>query len=126
MVNTSHGAQGAEAIAVADTGESLKPSPQSGKKPTSATGRGVKGSRHDASIGKQEALEILYSAVSYCQRAGLSVQAGNFEGRLALVITGASLEQKGESVRFALCTDNPATVTDKQADSVTDKAEASA
>lgn len=46
-------------------------------------------------ITPQEAIEILASAVSYCQQAGLTVKAGNADGNLALVIEGAHVENTG-------------------------------
>lgn len=42
-----------------------------------------------------EALEILTSALQYCQQAGLSVQARNHDGRLVLAIGGARLADDG-------------------------------
>lgn len=51
-------------------------------------------------ITPQEAIEILTSAVSYCQQAGLTVKAGNADGNLALVIEGAHVDNTGLLTRF--------------------------
>lgn len=51
-------------------------------------------------IGMQEALELLASAINYCQQAGLLVQAGNIDGKLALTVEGAHVDRSGPVVRF--------------------------
>jgi len=45
-------------------------------------------------------LEILASAVSYCQQSGLTVRAGNVDGKLALVIDGAHVASNGMTTHF--------------------------
>lgn len=67
----------------------------------SATKNGEK-SKRDTSIGKAEALQLLASAVNYCQQSGLAVNAGNVGGRLAIMIEGATLERMGDAVRFVI------------------------
>lgn len=54
------------------------------RKPTQAQTR-----RMTPSITAPEALQLLESAVSYCQQAGLQVNASNEEGALALFIPRA-------------------------------------
>ena len=58
--------------------------------------------RKTQTITPQEAIEILASAVSYCQQAGLTVKAGNAEGNLALVIEGAYVDNTGPMTRLAV------------------------
>lgn len=69
----------------------------------SATKRPVKKSQPD--ITAQEALDILASAVSYCQQAGLTVRAGN-RPQLTVAIDGAHLTADG-----AFCADDVTLVT---------------
>ncbi len=67
----------------------------------STTDNGERKSKRTAPpIGKAEALELLASAVSYCQSAGLTVRAGNVGGALTLAIDGAALA--GDPARFEL------------------------
>jgi len=49
-----------------------------------------------AAIGPAEALEILKSAVSYCQQAGIPIEAGNVETGIVLVIGQAHIAIDGE------------------------------
>lgn len=63
------------------------------------------GRRSTPNIGKAEALAILASAINYCQRAGLSVKAGN-DPKLGLVlaIDGARMKQDAFGVMtFEAC-----------------------
>ncbi len=48
-----------------------------------------------------EALEILASAVGYCQQAGLTVQTGDVDGKLVIVISDARIASGEVGVRFA-------------------------
>lgn len=54
----------------------------------------------------QEALQILQSAIGYCQQAGLTVQAANSGTGLMLTIPGAyyTTVENGTEVTFALGT----------------------
>ncbi len=72
-------------------------------------------------IGKQEALEMLASAINYCQQSGLLVRAGNVDGKLALTIEGAHIDRSGLLARFVAGTmpaDVPATGVPAFAESV--------
>jgi hypothetical protein len=51
-------------------------------------------------ITAQEALDILASALSYCQQAGLRVNAGNAEGQLVIAIDGARIDAEKEPARL--------------------------
>lgn len=58
-------------------------------------------------IDKQTALEILESAIAYCQQAGFLVSAGNVAGKsarepetLTIHIAGARLDKTGRTPRF--------------------------
>jgi len=64
-------------------------------------------------------LEILASAVSYCQQSGLTVRAGNVDGKLALVIDGAHVASNGSTTHFIagnLPMETACTVTEVQPD----------
>jgi hypothetical protein len=58
--------------------------------------------RKTQAITPREAIEILASAVSYCQQAGLTVKAGNADGNLALVIEGAYVDNTGPVTRLVI------------------------
>jgi hypothetical protein len=62
--------------------------------------------RSQTAITTREALEILASAVSYCQLAGLKVEAVNRRGTLALFIPGCSyiLTDNGTRTDFRIGT----------------------
>ena len=62
--------------------------------------------RSQTAITIQDALEILASAVSYCQLAGLKVEAVNRSGTLALFIPGCSyiLTDNGTRADFRIST----------------------
>lgn len=51
-------------------------------------------------ISKDEAAQILQSAVSYCQRAGIAVQGYNDNGTLVLAFEGVMLVQLNEIMEF--------------------------
>jgi len=58
-------------------------------------------------ITPEEALEILASAINYCRQAGMLVQAGNVNGKLALTIDGAYIDRAGKEARFVAGTPPP-------------------
>jgi len=68
------------------------------KKPMSATKR--KGKK--PTITQQDAIEMLASAINYCQQTGLKVKAGNLDGKLALLVEGAAVDQAGSVLRFVI------------------------
>lgn len=47
-----------------------------------------------------EALEILASAIGYCQQAGLTVQTGDVDGSLVLVISDARVASNESIAQF--------------------------
>lgn len=49
------------------------------------------------SIGKAEAVQILQSALGYCQQAGIAVKAGNANGGLTIILTGVTIKDAGLS-----------------------------
>lgn len=53
-------------------------------------------------VTKSEALEILASAVSYCQQSGLKVRYANHDAGLALVVEGATVQVADTGTRFVL------------------------
>jgi hypothetical protein len=63
-------------------------------------------------IAPEEALQILFSAVGYCQRAGLKVQAGNAaNGKLVIAVTGAHVAGQGDGLAFVVGESAPGDVT---------------
>jgi hypothetical protein len=44
-------------------------------------------------IGPSEALDILASALRYCQQAGLVVQAGNANGGVTIILEGITTSE---------------------------------
>jgi hypothetical protein len=56
-----------------------------------------------------EALEILESAIMYCQHAGLAVHAMNHEGALWLALPNVHVETSAGTTRFLPGADVPAT-----------------
>ena len=53
-------------------------------------------------LTQQDAIEMLASAINYCQQAGLTVKAGNLDGKLALLVEGAAADQTGSVLRFVI------------------------
>lgn len=51
-------------------------------------------------ITRDEAAQILQSAVSYCQRAGITVRGYNDSGALVLAFEGVMLVQLNETMEF--------------------------
>lgn len=51
-------------------------------------------------ISPGEALEILASAVGYCQQAGLTVKAGDVNGKLVIVISDAHVASNEARTQF--------------------------
>lgn len=62
--------------------------------------RGAVPSSISKPITAQEALDILASALSYCQQAGLKVNAGNAEGQLVIAIDGAQMDTERTPARL--------------------------
>jgi hypothetical protein len=55
----------------------------------------------------QEALQILQSAIGYCQQAGLAVQAANSGTDLVLTIPGAYYTTSDSKTEVAFCVGVP-------------------
>lgn len=80
----------------------------------------MKRTRGTSPITKSEALEILASAVSYCQQSGLKVRYSNYDNGLALVVEGASVQVADTGTRFVVAS-NAADVASKAGDSCQQK-----
>lgn len=51
-------------------------------------------------IGKEEAAQILLSAVGYCQKAGLKIYVRSVHGKLAVYVEGLQLAGSAEKPTF--------------------------
>lgn len=78
-----------------DAPSAIKPT-RTRRKPTQARTR-----RMTPSITAPEALQLLESAVSYCQQAGLGVNAANEQGALCLFIPRARYIVTDDGMRAA-------------------------
>ncbi len=69
-------------------------SQRSGKRNTAAT------AKQEQQLGAAEALEVLNSAVNYCNKAGLPVTYLNRAGKLILFIEGAHCDPTAKGAKF--------------------------
>lgn len=53
---------------------------------------GTKPGAAKPAIGPAEAVEILQSALGYCQQAGLMVRAGNANGGITIIVPGVTIK----------------------------------
>ena len=97
MDDSGNGEKVAEATNPVTTVASSVPSAPKGKRNTSGT---KKGKKPEEQIGPREALELLQSALSYCQRAGLVVAYGNRAGKLIINIHGAQYDPIQPDYKF--------------------------
>lgn len=97
MEDSGNGERAVEATNQVATAASSQTSVPRGKRSTSGTSRGKKS---EAQIGPREALELLQSALSYCQRAGLVVAYGNRSGKLIINIHDAQYDPTQPDYKF--------------------------
>lgn len=70
-----------------------------------------------AGIGKPDALDMLASAINYCQQAGLGVVFANREGRLVFSVTEAKMvnDETGARIDYVPVLANATASTGKEA-----------
>lgn len=90
-VNTGNGAKDALKTENHGTEERFQPFQKKGKKNMS---------KIKSPITKEEAVELLQSAISYCADAGIAVQGYTNNGTLFLALEGILLVQDGDTMKF--------------------------
>lgn len=73
-----------------------------------ATKSGGKKRRQEQPIGKVEALEILQSALGYCQKAGIGLAFDDTEGGASFTLAGCKVQVVGDIARLVMREVDPA------------------